>query len=206
MALEFIKPTYSPVKTVNGQTGDVIIEMPSIEGFATEAYVDKKVAEAATGGEINLDAYATKDYVDDAIAAIPSTPGGDIDLSDYATKDELNGMNNYFTDTYATKTYVDEAIANVPSAPGGDVDLSDYYTKSEIDEKIGELPVIEDEEGINLVNTVVDFVYVATSQVEGYVASVEANISENYYSRSEIDELLANLPAGDIPSGEEVEF
>lgn len=28
----------------------------------------------------------------------------------------------------------------------------------------------------------------------------------DYYTKSEIDNLLANLPAGDIPSGEEVEF
>jgi hypothetical protein len=28
----------------------------------------------------------------------------------------------------------------------------------------------------------------------------------DYYTKSEIDELLANLPVGDIPSGEEVEF
>lgn len=96
MALEFIKPTYSPVKSVNGQTGDVVIEIPSHEGLATEAYVNeaishidipevdltgyateeyvnRKVAEAAIGGEVNLDDYATKTYVDDAIAAIDAS-------------------------------------------------------------------------------------------------------------------------------------
>ena len=42
-------------------------EIPSLEGFATEAYVKNEIANAQLGGE-----------------------GGDIDLSGYATKDELN--------------------------------------------------------------------------------------------------------------------
>lgn len=95
MALvEFIKPSYSAVKSINGQIGNVnltaedigaateeyvikaIGEIPqpdmsdyatigdvedATRGLATEAYVNQKVAEAAVGGEVNLDDYLRKD-------------------------------------------------------------------------------------------------------------------------------------------------
>lgn len=160
MALEFIKPTYSPVKSVNGMTGDVIIEMPEVPevdltGYATEEYVNKKVLEVQTGGEINLDAYATTTYVDDAIAAIELTPGpigpkGEDGYTPIKGVDYFDGKDGENGKDYVLTDADKEEIAGM--VPGADVDLSDYYTKSEI------------------------------------------------------DDLLANLPAGDIPSGEEVEF
>lgn len=54
------------------------------ETHATEAYVDAAIANAQIGGgsgDIDLTDYATKKYVDDAVAAIPST-----DLTGYATE------------------------------------------------------------------------------------------------------------------------
>lgn len=96
--LEFIKPTYSAVKSVNGMTGDVIIEIPEADvdltGYATEEYVAKKIAEAELSeGEVDLSAYYTKSETDkkieDAVAAI-DVPEVDVDLTGYATEQFVN--------------------------------------------------------------------------------------------------------------------
>ena len=71
----------------------------------------------------SLDGYATTEYVDNAIANVPS--GGDVDLSNYYTKEETNALIPS-TEGLATKTYVDNAVSNIPTT-----DLSNYYTKSE---------------------------------------------------------------------------
>lgn len=41
--------------------------------------------------------------------------------------------------------------------------------------------------------------------VDDAIANIDVDMSD-YYTKSEIDNLLSNLPVGDIPSGEEVEF
>ena len=71
----------------------------------------------------SLDGYATTQYVDNAIANIPS--GGTVDLSDYYTKEETNALIPS-TDGLATTEYVDNAVSNIPTT-----DLSNYYTKNE---------------------------------------------------------------------------
>ena len=71
----------------------------------------------------SLDGYATTQYVDNAIANIPS--GGTVDLSDYYTKEETNALIPS-TDGLATTEYVDNAVSNIPPT-----DLSNYYTKNE---------------------------------------------------------------------------
>ena len=50
--------------------------IPSIEGLATENYVQQKIAEASlSGGEVDLSAYATIDYVGQEISKIELTQG-----------------------------------------------------------------------------------------------------------------------------------
>ena len=71
----------------------------------------------------SLDGYATTEYVNNAIANIPS--GGTVDLSNYYTKAETNALIPS-TDGLATTEYVDNAVSNIPTT-----DLSNYYTKSE---------------------------------------------------------------------------
>lgn len=71
----------------------------------------------------SLDGYATTEYVDNAIANVPS--GGTVDLSNYYTKAETNALIPS-TEGLATKEYVDNAISNVPTT-----DLTNYYTKNE---------------------------------------------------------------------------
>lgn len=60
----------------------------------------------------SLDGYATTEYVDNAIANVPS--GGTVDLSNYYTKDEVYSKN----ETY-NKTEVNTLIANSGGSGGG---------------------------------------------------------------------------------------
>ena len=71
----------------------------------------------------SLDGYATTQYVDNAIANVPS--GGNVDLSNYYTKAETDALIPS-TDGLATTEYVDNAVSNIPTT-----DLSNYYTKAE---------------------------------------------------------------------------
>lgn len=81
---------------------------------ATQSYVDKKIAAIDTS-DIDLSDYATKVYVDDAIAGIEVSGGSgcDCDLTGYATID-----------------YVDDAIANIEIPEVEIPDLTNYATKS----------------------------------------------------------------------------
>lgn len=47
--------------------------------------------------------------------------------------------------------------------------------------------------------------YYTKTEIDEALDNVSVDLSD-YYTKTEIDDLLANLPAGDIPSGEEVEF
>ena len=71
----------------------------------------------------SLNGYATTEYVDNAIANVPS--GGNVDLSNYYTKEETNALIPS-TEGFATTQYVDNAVSNIPTT-----DLSNYYTKAE---------------------------------------------------------------------------
>lgn len=158
MALEFVRPTYSPVKSVNGQTGDVIIVVPEadLSGYATEAYVDKKVAEAATGGEINLDGYATKVELEKAIEEIELTPGpvgpqgepGKDGYTPVKDVDYFDGKDGVDGQDYVLTEADKEEIAAMVDVSGADVDLSNYYTKSEVDSAIEQIELTPGPQGI----------------------------------------------------------
>ena len=107
-------------------------EIPSLEGYVTETELNAKgyltehqdLSAYALKTEIpSLDGLATTEYVDNAIANVPS--GGTVDLSNYYTKAETNALIPS-TEGFATKEYVSTAINSIPAT-----DLSNYYTKSE---------------------------------------------------------------------------
>ena len=109
-------------------------EDDSVEEFATIEYVQSEITRIMTGGEIDLSNYATKSYVDDAIAEIPSQ-----DLSSYAKKTDLPKRTSQLTNDsgfltkhqslegLATESFVQNKIDAIPS-----VDLSDYAKKRDI--------------------------------------------------------------------------
>ena len=74
-------------------------DIPSLEGYVTEEQLDAKgyltehqdLSDYALKTEIpSLDGYATTEYVDNAIANVPSGGGGNVDLSNYYTKEETD--------------------------------------------------------------------------------------------------------------------
>lgn len=71
----------------------------------------------------SLNGYATTEYVDNAIANVPS--GGTVDLTNYYTKAETNALIPSL-EGYATEEYVSTAINSIPTT-----DLTNYYTKAE---------------------------------------------------------------------------
>ena len=107
-------------------------EIPSLEGYVTETELNSKgyltehqdLSAYALKTEIpSLDGLATTEYVDNAIANVPS--GGTVDLSNYYTKAETNALIPSL-EGYATEEYVSTAINSIPAT-----DLSNYYTKNE---------------------------------------------------------------------------
>ena len=101
-------------------------EIPSLDGYATETYVQNKIAEAAlSGGEVDLSGYATKDELATKadISSIPTktsqltNDSGFITSvpSEYITESELDAK-GYLTEHQditgkADKTYVDTELA-----------------------------------------------------------------------------------------------
>ena len=107
-------------------------DIPSLEGYVTETELSAKgyltehqdLSAYALKTEIpSLDGLATTEYVDNAIANVPS--GGNVDLSNYYTKAETNALIPSL-EGYATEEYVSTAINSIPAT-----DLSNYYTKNE---------------------------------------------------------------------------
>lgn len=114
----------------------------------------------------------------------------------------------------ATKSYVDEAIKDV------DVDLTGYATEQYVDDAIAAVELLPGpagkdgqdgapgkdgepgQDGKDYVLTEEDKQEIA-SMVD--VSGSDVDLSD-YYTKEEIDGLLANLPVGDIPSGEGVKF
>lgn len=130
--------------------------------------------------KVDLDGYATKEYVDTAIAAISA-----VDLSDYftkeeanakfATKEEIPSTSGLATEEFvngkvsglASESYVDNAVAAIPQP-----DLSDYALKSEIPSTVG----LATEQYVNeaVSNVRVDLTGYATEEyVDNAVAGIE---------------------------------
>lgn len=197
---------------------------------AVKGYLDENPV------EVDLTGYATETYVDDAIAAIPEVDLSDYakktdipSTSGLATESYVDEKFNSIEipdvdlDGYATEKFVTDKIAEAQLS-GGDVDLSDYYKKSEVDKIVEEIELTPGPAGKDGYTPVkgVDYFdgapgedgkdYVLTDadkeEIAGMVDVPGADVDlTNYYTKTEIDDLLANLPAGgDLPNGEGVGF
>lgn len=194
---------------------------------AVKGYLDENPV------EVDLTGYATEDYVKDAIAAIPEVDLSDYakktdipSTSGLATTKYVDEKFNSIEipdvdlDGYATEKFVTDKIAEAQLS-GGDVDLSDYYKKSEVDKIVEEIELTpgpagkdgkdgqpgkdgaDGKDGQDYVLTDAD-----KEEIAGMVDVPGADVDlTNYYTKTEIDDLLANLPAGgDLPNGEGVGF
>ena len=118
---EYAKKTELPTKVSQLENdAGYLTEHQSLTGYATETYVDNKVA------GIDLTSYATKQEVTAVENKIPSLDG-------YATKQELTAVENKIPSLtgYATEAYVDGKIAEIPAT-----DLSNYYNKEQTNSAI----------------------------------------------------------------------
>jgi hypothetical protein len=93
------------------------------DNFVTTSDFGAALSRKANTNHTHSD-YATKTYVDNAVANGSSNNNPNINLSEYVTEDELNQS----LESYATKTYVDDTIANA--------NLPEYATKQYVDDAI----------------------------------------------------------------------
>lgn len=156
-----------------GDTGTV-----DTTNFYTKAEVDQKVAEAASGGEIDLSAYAKKDNVYTKVQSDAKfQPKGEYltehqSLEDYYTKDEIDGK-NYLTGIDAQATLYSKDEINTKLADYAK--SADVYSKDEID-------------NFNFVNeySLSQMVYSKEESDAKYLTSHQS--LENYYTKDDIDE------------------
>lgn len=210
---------YYTREETNNQINNKIAEIPKtdLSGYYTKGETNTAIKNAVDAIEhptTDLSNYYNKQETDkqikdkvDAIE-IPET-----DLSNYYTKGQ-------------TETLVAEAIGQIefPDNPGsGDVqsveevhvgefapinpsiklwvkpneDVS-FATEKYVDDAIANLDIPEAD--VDLSD------YYTKGQTETLVAETFRGIGTSYYTKTEIDDMLANLPTGDVPSGEGVKF
>lgn len=186
-------------------------EIPDTSGLATEEYVTQKIAEAELGeGEVDLSAYytksevdnklaniehptvdlsgyATEQFVQDAVAAIPQP-----DLSGYATDEELleaiGGIQIPSTEGLATEEFVEERIAEI-AIP----DTTGLATESYVDEAIANI----EHPSVDLSGLATEE-YVQQKIAEAELADGNVDLSA-YYTKSEIDSKFDNLDIPEAP-------
>ena len=123
--------------------------IPSLSGYATQAYVDSAVANVSGGGSVDLTGYATETYVQQQISgATLGVVANLTDLTDVAIDTSLDALyqglmyngitelweNRDLEDIFATKSYVTEQVANIIS--NGQINLDGYATESYVEQAL----------------------------------------------------------------------
>lgn len=173
MSLEVIRPTYSAVKSVNGEVGAIEITADKL-GAATVDYVDKTAKQILDNWELNLDGYATKQYVDYMLLEVPETTI----FRNYYTKEEVEAKYKFYTDEridaleidkYALKTEIPEMPNLEPYALKTDIpetpDLTPYALKTDIPAVPNAVSGLENDVG-----------YQTAAQVEAAISTALGNI------------------------------
>ena len=143
--------THSVEEIANLVLPTKLSQLQNDTSYATEDYVTNAIANAQLGGdgEVDLSAYATKNYVDAEIEKIELIPGPKGEKGEQGPKGDdgytpIKGV-DYFTTAdkeamlsgYATESFVSESIANAQLGGDGEVDLSAYATKEYVDDYTG---------------------------------------------------------------------
>ena len=133
-------------------------EIPSIEGLATEQYVDEAINNIEIpegGGNVDLSNYYTKTDMNGLLSGkadlshnhdtiyyrkyLVDAKIDALSIGSYAKLEDLTTLanqlapKNHTHEGYATETFVTDKIAEA-QLDGGDVDLSNYYTKTDMDD------------------------------------------------------------------------
>ena len=106
-------------------------DIPNLEGYATKSYVDENIANVATGGEVGLSNYVTKDTV-----YTKEETDAKIVQIEPISEDEIRAL--FTSEGLATQTYVDNAVSNVPTT-----DLTGYATETYVGNKVDSIPATD---------------------------------------------------------------
>lgn len=97
-------------------------EIPSLNGYATETYVQNKIAEASlSGGEVDLSNYATKDEL--------STKADKTELHSHSNKTVLDGITSTKVNEWNNKSNFDgnyNSLTNKPTIPTVPTNISSF--------------------------------------------------------------------------------
>ena len=125
----------------------------------------------------------------------------DIKIKRYADKENLKKLMKYSKDTFANKSeinenfYTKEQIDTMLESGSGGGTGGDYYTKSEIDTKLTSKANTGDLATVATTGSYNDLLDKPTS--------FDVDLS-NYYTKSEVDNLLSNISVNSI-TNEEIE-
>lgn len=193
----------------------------NLTDYYTKSEVDQKIADVASGCEIDLSAYAKTDNVYSKVQSDAKyQPKGEYltehqSLEDYYTKNEIDGK-NYLTGIDAQATLYSKDEINTK--------LADYaksnsvYTKTEIDEKgyltshqdlsdYAKKSEIPSTENIYTKDEIDNFNFINAYNLSQMVYSKEESDAKyltehqslsNYYNKSEIDNKIARI--NDVPT------
>ena len=184
------------------------IAIPSIEGLASESYVDNAIQ--SINVQVDLTNYAQKheiDAIQDSIQILTSTVnniavGGEVDLTGYLkvgdvyTKSEVE---NFVTQKvseiiipdvsdFVSKSYVDTAINSIvfPAAP----DLSNFITREELSTAISSVqPGNVDLTGYAKAEDVY-----SKEETEGLLSNLTTEVAITYATKTEVQSALSNIP------------
>lgn len=177
-------------------------DIPSLAGYAKSD--DITAAITNYNASLNLAQYATTNYVDTAIDAIPTFSGNYNDLINKPTifsgsyldltnrptlfsgnwNDLVNRPN---IDLYATIDYVDQQIVNISS--GGTIDLSGYVTEAELASALQGVP-----HPTNVSAFTNDANYITATQLSNELQNYQPTVDLSaYYKKTEVDSLINNV-------------
>ena len=207
-----------------------LTEHQSLNGYATEQWVENKNyltledAQESGGLIVDLDGYATKEYVNEAISEVPTVDAYTKSESDikyqekgnYATQAAVDAIvvptktsgltndsgfitevpSNYVTDSELSENYYNKTEVDNKISQSGTFDPSQYYTKTDID-NAGYLTEHQDLTAYAKTEDLPENVSELNNDA-GYLTQHQS--LDNYYNKSEVDALVA----GD--SGEPVDL
>ena len=169
------------------------LNIPSVEGLASETYVNEKVA------SIEIPAVPTKvsDFENDAnyitLNEVPTT-----DLTGYATKEELSALNIPSVEGLASETYVNEKVASIqiPTVPTKVSDFendANYITLSDVPatDLTGYATTAKMKDTLSVYPTTAKL----NDTLDAYVLKSQIGTTnlDGYYSKAEVDALLAEM-------------
>lgn len=173
----------SPVKSVNGRIG-VVTGLAEASNVYTKSEVDQKVADAVTGGQIDLSGYLTKTEAEDTyltptgLDQVLYDQSGDEGTTFGSTVADVNnlkdGIKNVYTKTESDSKYQPKGnYLTEHQDISGKANVGDSYTKTESDAKY----LTEHQDISNL----------ATKDE----VSAKAN-SNDVYTKSQVDDMYSN--------------